>query len=217
MLKLLHLHWIVNRRIILQVTPLFAFWLALGLGNLRGETPQEGFFPSLCLMMGTTLAAIVTLQGITQGVEPFLLALPIRRPQLVGSAYLAGLLAALLGLSLPLAVTLLTPGLHLPQGITGVLALLYGLLGLGIFILLPLRFLLGGEKGLTAFAMLLGLILLLAQLSTGLVQTFLDLAELGLRVLEHPLALGLPLGLIWVALGLGSAWLACRGYERRQI
>lgn len=217
MLKLLRLHWVVNRRILLQITPLFALWLLLGFRSLRGEVPQEGFFASICLMMATTLMAIVTLQGITHGVEPFLLALPIRRRDLVASAYLAGLGAGLAGLGLPLLVSLGIPGLHLPSGITGVLALLYALLGTGLFLLLPLRFRLGGEKGLTAFALLLGLALLLTHLGMGIGNALIRLAEAGAGILERPLSLGLPLALAWIALGLGSAWTACRAYEGRRF
>lgn len=217
MLNLLNLHWIANRRLLLQIAPLFALWLFLGLRGLRGEVPQEGFFATICLMMATTLMAIVTLQGITHGVEPFLLALPLRRGGLVASAYLAGLLAGLVGLSLPLLVTLALPGLALPAGLAGVLALLYGFLGLGLFLLLPLRFILGGERGLTAFALLLGAVLLVTQLSLGLAPALIRLAEFGARILAHPLALGLPLAFAWVALGLLSAWVACRGYGQRSF
>lgn len=217
MLNMLRLHWTVNRRLLLQVLPLFAFWLLLSLGSLKGEVPKEGFFASICLMMGVTLTAIVTLQGITQGVEPFLLALPISRRQLTSSAYLAGLLAGLCGLSLPLLVALCVPRLAVPDGITGTLALLYALIGLGLFLLLPLRFLLGGEKGLTAFALLLGLMLLLVQLSVGLAEGFTRLGDLGLRILEHPKSLGLGCATVWIGLGLISWWLACRVYEGRRF
>lgn len=217
MLSLLRMHWIVNRRLVLQVTPLFTLWLFLGFRTLNREVPQEGFFASICLMMAATLMAIVTLQGITHGVEAFLLSLPLQRRSLVSSAYLAALLAGLMGLTLPLLVVACVPGLAVPEGTGGTLVLLFALLATGLFLLLPLRCFLGGEKGLTTFALLLGLTLLVAHLMLGLGEAFTLLGELGQRVRERPMALGLPLGLGWLGLGLLSWWGACLGLARRHF
>lgn len=92
MFALIRMDWTLNRRILLQVSPLLVLWAGLAIAHgLQG------------LLMASFLAAAVAMlvpvfQNARESIEPFLLALPVSWAQIVVARYLG----ALMGLGLAL-------------------------------------------------------------------------------------------------------------------
>ncbi|HOD33960.1 MAG TPA: hypothetical protein PKO12_10800, partial [Holophaga sp.] len=116
MLSLLLSHWPLNRRLLIGLLPILLLWFFVALHP--GGDSEELRFLFIALATSATLLALAVLQSP----EAFLVALPVRRNDLVRATYVAGLLAALLGLALPLAARWVVTGGSLPAGVLGNLA-----------------------------------------------------------------------------------------------
>jgi|GEM_PF-6875234 len=208
-------HGTVNRRVLLLFSPWALIWIAGGLFNSTSAL-LGGF------MLGLVLSAFVMLthEAMDPNLERFLLSLPVSRAQLVRESYLSGLLALLVGQSLPLLAIKVAHSLapsripSLDPSAWGIAALGFLALATLVCLMLPFRFALGGPKGLMAFAITLvaGLAGLLAWKGLdGLMDGLLRVSE---RLLEHPAqgALG-ALGVL--AFGVLSLALSVRFYSRR--
>ena len=113
MLSLLLSHWPLNRRLLIGLLPILLLWFFVALHP--GGDSEELRFLFIALATSATLLALAVLQSP----EAFLVALPVRRNDLVRATYVAGLLAALLGLALPLAARWVVTGGSLPAGVLG--------------------------------------------------------------------------------------------------
>lgn len=209
MLSLLRSHWPLNRRLLIGLLPLLLLWFFVA---LRPGGDAELRFLLIALATSATLLALAVLQSP----EAFLVALPVRRNDLVCATYVAGLLAALLGLALPLLARWAILRGPLPEGTLGNLALILGAEALALFVFLPLRFRLG-PHGLTVFAglMLAGLVAL--HLGPGIYAGIEALTASAAGALAHP-ARTVPTALVaLVLLGLLSSHLACAAFARRRF
>lgn len=219
MLAHLRLHWTVNRKLFLQLTPFLALWSYGALRGLQGaETPPDfriAMFIAVSLWLSVLPMLIVTFQGLQHPTEAFLLALPTRRNEVVSAAYLAPLLSGLAGLPLPFLIAwALGLGPRIPGGSFATALLCWHLLVLGLFLYLPLRFRYGGSTGLTVFVGTL-IAALAAVYFIGGMKGFDALVQAGAHCLEHPLRAGLPAWIGLLALGIASHTLACRAYAKR--
>lgn len=214
MLKLLHLHWVVNRRMLWQLTPLWALWIHVGLKALRQGTDGGLMFTALSFFFGATLMAIFALQGLNAGAESFLLALPIRRRVAVDSTYVVAGLAGAAGSLIPFAAAPLT-GHRIPEGAVLAALQLFLLLMLGLLVFLPLRFRFGSTQGATAFAGLLIAGMTVLHLWHGLPQALLRLAELASTFSQLPWPWHAGGLLILALLAAASLGLARRAYAQQ--
>lgn len=207
MLSLLRSHWPLNRRLLIGLLPLLLLWFFVA---LRPGGDAELRFLLIALATSATLLALAVLQSP----EGFLVALPVRRNDLVRATYVAGLLAAILGLALPLAARWVVTGGSLPAGTLGNLALILAAESVGLFVFLPLRFRLG-PHGLTVFAGLLLAGLVALHLGPGVYAGIEAVTETATRALVHP-ARTVPAALAAMSLlGLLSSHLACAAFARR--
>lgn len=208
MLSLLRSHWPLNRRLLIGLLPLLLLWFFVALQP--GGDSAELRFLLIALATSATLLALAVLQSP----EGFLVALPVRRNDLVRATYVAGLLAAILGLALPLAARWVVTGGSLPAGTLGNLALILAAESVGLFVFLPLRFRLG-PHGLTVFAGLLLAGLVALHLGPGVYAGIEAVTETATRALAHP-ARTVPAALAAMSLlGLLSSHLACAAFARR--
>lgn len=207
MLSLLRSHWPLNRRLLIGLLPLLLLWFFVA---LRSGADAELRFLLIALATSATFLALAVLQSP----EGFLVALPVRRNDLVRATYVAGLLAAILGLALPLAARWVVTGGSLPAGTLGNLALILAAEAVGLFVFLPLRFRLG-PHGLTVFAGLLLAGLVALHLGPGVYAGIEAVTETATRALVHP-ARTVPAALAAMSLlGLLSSHLACAAFARR--
>jgi len=102
MLPVIRMTWILNRRLLFQVSPLFAFYLTFLVGVQRTGDPTK--FITMFMAIAGLATAIVTLQGLAIPVEGFLLSLPVSRTQVVRAKYFTSLCGLAAGLALPLFV-----------------------------------------------------------------------------------------------------------------
>lgn len=219
MLPLIRMNWTINRRILFQVSPLFGFyyWMLFE----AGKQANGVFFVMMAITTGTLLAAIVTLQGILYSIEPFLLALPVDRSQVVRAKYLSSSLSILLGVSLPLIMAVVAHALF-PQSfplnlrgeIVGACAVACVLLLAGLFLFLPFIYRFGSTRGFTGFTLSLAFLMILAMGIQGpnkAIDTLLTFSE---RFISSP---GFAGTIVAATLGLGvlSLAYATHAYRRR--
>lgn len=154
MFSLMLTAWIINRRLLFQFSP----WLIFFFTSLIVSRSGTGL-----VAFGTFLTIIVTLQGLFQPVEEFMLSLPVSRSQIVRAKYLISLLGLVVGLVLPpltawLAHLLAPAYVHVFSREAleiGGLAAIY--LAFGIFLFLPFIYQFGPVKGFRFFSMILAL------------------------------------------------------------
>lgn len=219
MLPLIKMAWVLNRRLLLQGSPLFTFYLAQVLVMLhKGDAP----FITIALFITALVTAIATLQGLTLPVEGFLLALPISRTQVVKAKYATSLMGLAVGLALPLATAWIAhsvaPAWVPPASPTalGIVALGSVFIALGIFLCLPLVYRFGPSKGLMSFTVLTILLPAGALIWKG-VNSCMDLLEaFGNRWLDQPL-FALAVLVAVLLLGIGSLRFSVEAYQRRPL
>ncbi len=220
MLPLIKMAWVLNRRLLLQGSPLFVLYLAqLVIIQHRGEVTP---FIIIALFITYLVTAIVTLQGLTLPVEGFLLALPISRTQVVRAKYATSLMGLAVGLALPLATAWIAhrvaPAWVPPASPTamGIVALGGIFIALGIFLCLPLVYRFGPSKGLMSFTALT-ILLPASALAWKGVNGCMDLLEaFGNRWLDQPL-FALTVLVAVLLLGLGSLRFSVEAYQRRSL
>jgi len=208
MLSLLRSHWPLNRRLLIGLLPIFLSWSFVGLQP--GGDSEELRFLLIALATSATLMALAVLQDP----EAFLVGLPARRNDLVRATYVAGLLAALLGLALPLAARWVVTGGALPAGVFGNLALVLLAEVLALLVFLPLRFRLG-PHGLTVFAGLLLASLVALHLGPGIYGGIETVTESATQALAHPSRTVPAVLAVLTLLGFLSYHLACAAFARR--
>ncbi len=218
MLPLIKMAWVLNRRLLVQVSPLFLFYLAQLVGVQHGGS--TALFATFALFITALVTTLVTLQGLTLPVEGFLLALPISRAQVVRAKYLTSLLGWALGLALPLATAwaahLVAPAWVPPASPTalGIVSLGGTLFALGILLGLPLVYRFGPSKGLMIFSALAILVPAGALAWKGANGCMDVLEAFGTRWLEQPL-FALSVVATTLLLGLGSLRFSEGAYRRR--
>lgn len=220
MLPLINMAWVLNRRLLLQLSPVFALYLAqlVFVQHTREVTP----FIIIALFITYLSTAIVTLQGLTLPVEGFLLALPISRTQVVKAKYATSLMGLAVGLALPLATAWIAhsvaPAWVPPASPTamGIVALGGIFIALGIFLCLPLVYRFGPSKGLMSFTALT-ILLPAGALAWKGANGCMDLLEaFGNRWLDQPL-FALTVLVAVLLLGLGSLRFSVEAYQRRPL
>ncbi len=215
MLALIRMDWTLNRRILLQLTPLFMLQGALAFAHGLQGLLAAAFLLAALLML------IPVFQNLNDSVEPFLLALPVSRTRIVVARYLTATAA----LTFTLAAFLVLGGLghrlgflwaqdmRLPDLVTG-LGLQGLLLATVLFLYLPFHFRFEGDLAVSLFAASLGAGLGLI----GLLAGWHGFQEGGLallnRLLDDPTALAGALTLL-PAMGAVSLGLSIHGYRRR--
>lgn len=219
MFPLIRMAWTTNRRLLLLMSPVLAFYLSV---MVYHQCTKEGIdLPSIVFVIMFLLIIVSTFQGLTFDVEAFLAALPVSRAQLVRARYLTSLLGLLAGVALPLVVAglahALAPGrvaAPTPMELrsVGMLAML-DLLGLYVF--LPFIHAFEASKGILAFSAAL-----ILALAGGLAWKGLDgaaaLFHFFQRALAQPMdVLALLAGLL--AFGLASMSLSSWAYARRAL
>lgn len=217
MLALIRMDWTLNRRILLQMTPLFALQAALAfVHGLRGLM-AAAFMPAGLVMF------IPVFQNLSNPVEPFLLALPVSRTRIVVARYVtaAGALTLALTAFLVLGGVGHRLGFHWAQDLrlTGLLeglGLQWLTLATTLFLYLPFHFRFEGDLAVSLFATSLvgGLGLI------GLVAGWHGFLDGGMALLNHLLddraALVGTLALVPV-LGAISIGLSAHAYRRRGL
>ena len=217
MRPLIRMFWATNRRLLLMMSPLLVFYLAL---MVYTQFTRNGIdIPAMVFVITSLLIVVFTFQGLTFDVEAFLVSLPVTRSQLVRTKYLTSLLGLLAGLALTLAVAWLAHALApgraaapTPEDLrsVGMLALLDAF---AIFVFLPFVHHFEPSKGILAFS----LTVILA-LSAGLAWKGLDGTEAVFHFFQRalaqpPHALGIVAGVL--AFGLASLGLSTWSYRRR--
>lgn len=210
-------HLSVNRRVLLW----FSLWAVIwALGALKG--PLAALSGGFLLALVFSAFVMLSHEAMDPNLERFLLSLPVGRGQLVRETYLSGLLAILLGQSLPLLV-LMTGHALAPNSIPaldlsslGVAALLFLALLSLITFMLPFRFALGGPKGLMAFSITLVVILAAVLAWKGLVGLIEAIGALGGWMLDEPRH-GLFVALGVLAFAGSSLAFSIRAYEQRTL
>jgi len=219
MLPLIRMTWTINRRIFFQVSPLFAFYFWMMFE--AGKQANGVFFVMMAITTGSLLAAIVTLQGILFAFEPFLLALPVDRSQVVRAKYLTSSLSILLGVNLPLVMAGLGHALlprcfpwMLRAEIVGACAVACLLLLTGLFLFLPFIYRFGSTRGFTGFTLSLACLVVLAMGLQGPNKALDMLVAFSERFISSPGFGGAALATT-VVLGVLSLSYATRAYRRR--
>lgn len=218
MLPLIRMNWVMNRRLLLQLLPLWGFYLWMG---VRAQAQgAEDLVISTSLLIATLATLIVTLQGLLLPWEGFLLACPVSRAQVVQAKYATCWLALILGSALTPATLLLghlvAPRLlpHLPGDLLAITALAALALGTGLAIFLPFIYRWGSTRGIQAFASLLVVGIGSALIWRGFEGSLAMVVNGASHLLAHPrLAWGAGaavLGLTW-----GSLQLSIHSHERR--
>ena len=155
MRALIRMTWATNRRLLLLMSPLLAFYLSV---MVYGQITKDGIdFPSIAFTCMFMLIIVSTFQGLTFDVEAFMVSLPVTRAQLVRAKYLTSFLGLLAGLVLPLVVAglvhVLLPGRA--AGPTPVELRSAGMLAIfdafGIFVFLPFIHAFEPSMGILAF------------------------------------------------------------------
>jgi len=220
MLPLIKMAWVLNRRLLLQTSPLFVFYLAQLIFIQHGGSIS--LFTTFALVITAVATTMITLQGLTLPMEGFLLALPISRSQVVKAKYATSLMGLAVGLALPLATAWIAhsvaPAWVPPASPTamGIVALGAIFIALGIFLCLPLVYRFGPSKGLTSFTALTILLPAGALIGKG-VNGCMDLLEaFGNRWLDQPL-FALAVLVAVLLLGLGSLRISVEAYQRRSL
>lgn len=220
MRPLIRMTWVINRRMLLQLIPLFAFYIAQLVMAQRANLPV--MFVFIFLAIGGVAMGAVMLQGLTFPVDGFLLSLPVSRAQVVRAKYATSLVALVGGLALAFGASWLAqvvapaqfpavPAMVLARAAMGALVLMTGL-----FCFLPSVFVLGPMKGLLGFTVVLILVPTVGLIWKGAAECLELLIGFGHRVLTQPLlALGLVTGVL--LLGLASLWISVAGYQRRAL
>lgn len=217
MRPLIRMTWATNRRLLLLMSPILAFYLSL---MIYTQCTKNGVdIPSIAFVIMSLLIVVFTFQGLTFDVEAFLVSLPVTRRQLVRTKYLTSLLGLLAGLTLPLTVAWLAHALApghaaapTPEELrsVGMLAIIDGF---AIFLFLPFVHAFEPAKGILAFS-----VMVVLALGGSLAWWGLDGAAAMFhffqRTLAHPQpALGILAGLL--AFGLLSMGLSTWCYRRR--
>lgn len=221
MLPLILMNWTINRRILFQASPLFAFYFWMMFE--AGKQANGVFFVMMAITTGTLLAAIVTLQGILFPIEPFLLALPVNRSQVVRAKYLASSLSILLGVGLPLIMAVVGHALFprsfpwmLRAEIVGACAVACVLLLAGLFLFLPFIYRFGSTRGFTGFTLSLAFLVILAMGIQGPNKALDALLSHSERFISSPGFAGTTL-LALLGMGFLSLAYASRAYCRRSF
>ncbi len=220
MLPVIRMTWILNRRLLFQASPLFAFYLTFLVGVQRTGDPTK--FITMFMAIAGLATAIVTLQGMAIPVEGFLLSLPVSRTQVVRAKYFTSLCGLAAGLALPLVVAWTAhrvapthvPGLS--RDVLGLVALLGLFLAAGIFYFLPFVYHFGTSKGMMLFAVTLILFPAGALAWKGASGCLEVILAFGNRALDQP-TFALGLGASGLIFGLVSLRLSVRSYQRRGI
>lgn len=213
MLALIRMEWTLNRRLLLQLTPLFALFaarMALGLS----------YSLTFYFMLATLLTVLPLCQDLKCGIQPFLCALPVSRGQIVRARYLTamGALAVAMGVSLALGWAFKVGGAPMWQRVA-LEDLLLGLgvqgflLAAGLFLFLPFHYRFGGDLGLGVFMGSLAASLLVILASFG----WHGAQERGLALVGLLLEGGRPAGwalLAGLTLGLASLGLSVQAYRK---
>ena len=214
MLALIRMDWTLNRRILLQLTPLFLFYALMALGGTRGVV-------GLGFVLATILMALAVFQNLRDSVEPFVCALPVSRAQIVLARYAVSLTGLALGLALALALGWAVGRLGLRWSQEIDLSIVRAglgcqgfLLGAVLFLYLPFHFRFGGDRGLGVFAAAGVSCLLAILLAFGVEGTLDRTLALATRLIDDRAFL-LGAGIGWLLLGAGSLALAIAGYRRR--
>jgi hypothetical protein len=214
MLALIRMDWTLNRRIVLQLSPLFLLWSGIVTMGMRGLL-------ALSFEVAALLMFLPLFQNLRDTVEPFLLALPVSRAQVVGARFISvfGVMVLVF-----LAIFLLAwAGHRLGYGWArdvqlGDLAVGLGLqgflLGAGVFLYLPFHFRFGGDLGIGFFlgSLVANLVTLLLICGwRGLLAHGTTLAQ---RLLDGGAFLAWVAG-GWVLVGVLSVGLSIRAYGTR--
>lgn len=219
MLPLIRMTWATNRRLLLLMSPLLAFYLSV---MVYHQCTKDGLdIPTTAFVIMELLIIVSTFQGLTFDVEAFLVSLPVSRAELVRARYLSSLLGLLAGLLLPLAVAglvhVLLPGRAAAPSQTdlrsaGMLAIFDAC---GLLAFLPFIHAFEPSKGILAFA-----VTVVLALGGGLAWKGLDGVAALFRFFQHALAqpqpiLGILAGLL--LLGLASLSMSTWAYARRSF
>lgn len=209
-------HFTVNRKLIPVASPMALLILWLG---LSGSSPAI----AAGVLMGMLLFGLSILQeALDENLERFVLSLPISRKQYVKESYLTAATSLLMGqmipfLALALAHTLFPNKFQGPQADDlAISGLFYCVLSVFIFALLPLRYALGGHKGLAVFSLALVIGVGLTFGSMGWEGTWETLGRLGSMFIVEPIYL-IPGWLGSMSLGAASLWVSTRLFERRDL
>ncbi len=213
MLALMHMTWIINRRLLFQFSPYLALYLWMivksqGSGEVIQLAVTLVFFASL-------LTVIVTFQGLLLPVEDFILSLPVSRAEVVRVKYLSSLLGLFAGLALPLLAAwiahVVAPA-RIPAisaEITGIAALAALYLAFGIFLFLPFVYRFGPARGLTFFSLTLVFSLAIAVARKGrtaCIQALLDFSSHFLQSQTFAMEATICVVLFGIASLLFSTW-----------
>jgi len=154
MLALMRMDWTENRRLIFYLTPLWLMWGSyLFVPQVAGQMLGARIF--LGFTFPLVLSLLVMLQNHTRPIDDWLCALPISRSQIVLARYASTALAILVGLLIPVLITLLTnalalrflPRVPMHDYLIG-LAIDGGFLLIFMLLFLPLYFRFGADKGI---------------------------------------------------------------------
>ena len=154
MLALMRMDWTQNRRMLFYLMPLWMLWGSY----LFAPLPDQAMLGArifLGFLFPLVLSLLVMLQNHTRPIDDWLCALPVSRAQIVLARYASTALAILVGLLIPLLLTLLTNAMALKSlprvpmhdylvglGIDAAVLLVFG------WLFLPLYFRFGADKGL---------------------------------------------------------------------
>ncbi len=219
MRPLIRMAWATSRRLLLLMSPLLAFYLALMV--VHQVTKRGTDIPAIAFTCMFMLIIVSTFQGLTFDVEGFMASLPVTRAQLVRTKYLLSFLGLLAGLALTLAVAglahALAPGraaAPTPEELRSAVALAL-VDAFGLFAFLPFVHAFEPSRGILAFS-LAAILALAASLAGWGLDGAADLFRFFQRVLAQPApALGLIGGLL--AFGLLSLSLSTWAYARRSF
>ena len=219
MRALIRMTWATNRRLLLLMSPLLAFYLSL---MVYTQITGNGVdLPAIAFTTMFLLLVVSTFQGPTFDVEAFLVSLPVTRSQLVRARYLTSGLGLLAGLALPLTVAglahTLLPGhaaAPTPQELRATVFLAI-VDAVGLFVFLPLIHTFEPSRGILAFC-----IATVLALGGGLAWGGLDGVAALFHFFQDVLARPLPslaVGGCLLALGLVSLGVSILGYARRSF
>jgi len=215
MFALIHMDWTLNRRLLLQFSPIFLLWTAVGVSHGMQSLLGISFAASLLAM------ALPVLQNLRDTVEPFICALPVSRRQIVLARYLSASTGMMLSFGFFFLLGWVGHGAGLrwasdilPGDLLAGMGLQALLLSAGLFLYLPFHFRFGGDLGLGLFTgTLLGCLIVLFAICGW--QGLLDRTLLLLtRMLEERAFASSVLG-AWGLLGVASLGLSLLAYPRR--